>query len=159
VVRAIKFLAPDPKYIEESAFDDVAGRFKREGERGSKLDFPFLIKIHSYVANEEGAAFETGEPKNPFLLMELVGGRTLESYIRNLPKDTHGSFVITEEKLHIALQLVEGLEYLHKKKLVHRDVKPANIFLSKPLADKRLLVRLGDFGIVKWGDFHASLST
>ena len=34
---AVKFLAPDPKYIEESAFGDVAARFKRERERGSHL--------------------------------------------------------------------------------------------------------------------------
>ena len=157
--RAVKFLAPDPKYIEESAFDDVATRFKREGERGSKLDCPYLIKVYNYVANDDGRCFPADTLKNPFLLMELVSGRTLESYIRNLPKDLSGSFIITEEKLDIALQIIEALEYLHRKKLVHRDVKPANIFLSKASSDGRLLVRLGDFGIVKWGDFHASLST
>jgi eukaryotic-like serine/threonine-protein kinase len=156
--RAIKFLAPDPKYIEESVFDDVAARFTREGERGARLDYPFLLKVHNYIPNQNGVAFATGSPKNPFLIMQLVGGKTLERYIHNLPKEAPGSFMVNEEKLDISLQLVEGMEYLHKKKLIHRDVKPANVFLPRP-GIGRLLVRLGDFGIVKWGDFHASLST
>src|SRR5438105_15718192 len=80
ITRAIKVLAPDPKYIEESVFDDVAARFKREGERGSQLDFPFLLKVHRFNANEDGAAFENRMPKNPFLIMEFVRGETLESY-------------------------------------------------------------------------------
>jgi serine/threonine protein kinase len=160
LTRAVKFLAPDPKYIDEAVFDDVAARFTREGERGSKLDFPSLLKVHRYVENKVGGAFAKGSPQNPFLLMEFVGGRTLESHIHRLPKDDPRSFVVSVQKLDIALQLVDGLEYLHKKKLVHRDVKPANVFLTKPIsADGRVIVKLGDFGIVKWGDFHASLST
>src|SRR6266849_3634186 len=158
--RAVKFLAPDPKYIDQAVFDDVAARFTREGERGCKLDFPSLLKVQSYVANEGGAAFDIGTPRNPFLLMEFAGGRTLEGYIRRLSVDDPGSFDISEEKLDIALQFVEGLEYLHKKKLVHRDVKPANIFLTRVInGGFRFVAKLGDFGIVKWGDFHASLST
>jgi serine/threonine-protein kinase len=113
-----------------------------------------------------------GEPRNPFLIMDFVAGRTLESFIRRLPtretmianingelRDLH-PVEFTPEKLDIAIQIVNGLDYLHRKKLVHRDIKPANIFLSK--AEKkpgRYVVRLGDFGVVKWGDFHASLTT
>src|SRR5258708_9403279 len=52
--HAIKLLAPDPKYIEESSFDDVAARFKREGQRGSRLDHPYLVKIHQYISNDGG---------------------------------------------------------------------------------------------------------
>ena len=47
-----------------------------------------------------------------------------------------------------------------KKKLIHRDIKPANIFLSKWSEDEGYpLAKLGDFGVMKWGDFHASIST
>ena len=63
---AVKFLAPDPKYIEESSFNDVAARFRREGGRGAYLDHPHLIRIHAYCENEDGGAFESSEPKNPF---------------------------------------------------------------------------------------------
>jgi serine/threonine protein kinase len=171
VTLAIKFLAPDPKYIEESSFDDVAARFKREGERGAKLSSPHLVTVHQYQPNSEGTIFGQ-ELKNPFLMMEYVVGKTLESYIRNLPKPLPtktptGSgeremfpVDISLEKIDLAIQILEGLDYLHDEKLVHRDVKPANIFLAKPkVPNGRYLVQLGDFGIVKWGDFHASLTT
>lgn len=159
--RAVKFLAPDPKYIEIAAFDDVSSRFAREGERGSKLNHPFLTKVFGYCANEGGSAFGSGSPTNPFLLMELLGSKTLDSYIKHLDKefDEHKAFLPDEEKLDLALQIVEGLEHLHRKKMVHRDIKPANIFVFNTPATNRLLVKIGDFGIVKWGDFHASLST
>src|SRR5262245_18314396 len=55
---AIKFLAPDPKYIEESSFDDVANRFRREGERGAHLDHDNLLRIYSYCENSNGRAFD-----------------------------------------------------------------------------------------------------
>jgi eukaryotic-like serine/threonine-protein kinase len=172
-MRAIKFLAPDPKYIEEATFDDVASRFRREGQRGAKLDHAHLIRIHCYVENENGNAFDDG-PQNPFLIMDYVDGKSLESYIKNLPDvapvgedvDEEQRPVcpldITIEQLDLAIQIAQGLEYLHKQKekLIHRDIKPANIFLSKQQAStKRYLARIGDFGIVKWGDFHASLTT
>jgi serine/threonine protein kinase len=83
-VYAVKFLAPDSKYIEESSFDDVARRFKREGERGVHLKHPHLIEIRAYSDNSNGAAFNEGKPTNPFIIMEYVKGRTLESYIHHI---------------------------------------------------------------------------
>lgn len=157
---AIKFLAPDPKYIDEAVFDDVASRFKREGLRGAQLDYPHLLQIYAYCENTDGNLFEDGDPKNPFLVMEHIQGKTLESYIRKLPNGDSREFSVTQAKLHIAIQLASALENLHKHKLVHRDVKPANIFLSKgPRGGDYLFVKLGDFGVMKWGDFHPSIST
>jgi eukaryotic-like serine/threonine-protein kinase len=158
--RAVKFLAPDPKYLDESAFDDVAIRFKREGERGANLDHPHLVKVFAYCENEDGAAFESQEPRNPFLLMEYVRGRQLDNYIRKFLIKSKGHFGIDQNRLHIAIQIANALTELHQARLIHRDVKPANIFVAKtPPNEGFPLVKLGDFGIVKWGDFHASLST
>lgn len=157
---AIKFLAPDPKYIEESVFPDVAARFKREGERGAKLDHPNLLKIFAYEENVEGVNFEDNYPTNPFLLMERVDGKSLESYIRRRPATEKGKFIITKEKLSIAIQVANAIADLHRSRLIHRDIKPANIFLCSVNGSRNEpLTKVGDFGIVKWGDFHASLST
>lgn len=99
---AVKFLAPDPKYIDESSFNDVAVRFRREGERGVYLDHPHLLKIYSYCENDNGCAFESDDPKNPFLLMEQIKGKSLESFIKKL---TPRRFDITRRRLNIAIQI------------------------------------------------------
>src|SRR5438046_1059611 len=71
---AVKFLAPDPKYIEPDNFEDVAERLRREGQRGASLRHENLVTIHAYVENDEGEAFTNREVRNPFLVMELVRG-------------------------------------------------------------------------------------
>jgi serine/threonine protein kinase len=76
---AIKLLAPDAKYIDRRAFDDVAQRFRREGIRGAGLDYENLVKIIAYEENLEGSAFQSGDVFNPFIVMEYIPGRTLES--------------------------------------------------------------------------------
>lgn len=157
---AVKLLAPDPKYIEETHFDDVASRFQREGERGVKLRHPHLVRIEAHAQNTNGEAFDGDGPTNPFLVMEFVRGKTLDSYIKNTDEEDEGQFRITQKKLSIAIQVTSAIEDLHSKKLVHRDVKPANIFLADTLSPGAIpLAKLGDFGVMKWGDFQASVST
>jgi serine/threonine protein kinase len=90
VMRAVKFLAPDSKYIDEAVFDDVAARFRREGQRAPFLDHGALVKIYAYVENEDGQAFQARNPKNPFILMQAVRGRTLEDHIRKLARPSGG---------------------------------------------------------------------
>lgn len=156
---AVKFLAPDPKCIDPKMFADVAKRFKREGERGPNLQHQQLLRILAYSDNTKGSAFPKGLPSNPFVLMEFVRGSTLESYIKGTAKAKKGAFTIDRPRLCMAIQLADALEYLRKKRLVHRDVKPANVFLTKSNGRGRWNVKLGDFGIMKWGDFHSSLVT
>ena len=156
---AIKFLAPDPKYIDPAVFRDVAARFKREGERGVHLNHDNLIRIIGYNENLDGCAFRNNSPQNPFLLMEHIDGKTLESYIRNTLVAERGVFILDQPRLSIAIQICQALDYLKDHKLIHRDVKPANIFLRPITRRARLQVKLGDFGVVKWGDFHAAVST
>jgi serine/threonine protein kinase len=157
---AVKFLAPDSKYIDESVFDDVAARFRREGERGVRLRHPHLVAVEAYSQNVGGNAFLDEGPCNPLIIMEFVRGRTLESYIRTLDDKQRGKFDITREKLNIAVQIADALRDLHQKKLVHRDVKPANVFVhSTNHNDEISRAKLGDFGVMKWGDFQSTLST
>jgi eukaryotic-like serine/threonine-protein kinase len=156
---AIKFLAPDPKYIDETVFEDVAARFKREGERGLHLSHDNLIRILGYEENSDGRAFRNRSPRNPFLIMEYISGKTLESYIKNIPVAERGSFLLDRPRLSIAIQICQALEYLKNHRLIHRDVKPANIFLKPSSRPPLWHAKLGDFGVVKWGDFHSTVST
>ncbi len=155
---AVKFLAPDPKYILPEVFDDVAERFRREGERGAGLRHDNLVEILAYSDNTRGECFENHRVKNPLLVMEFVRGATLESLIRHL--GNRDTVHITPQTLSIAARVCRALLNLHERKIIHRDVKPANIYLSTGVprsvpAD----VKLGDFGVTKWGDFLASVTT
>lgn len=155
---AIKFLAPDPKYIEPDSFEDVAERFRREGVRGASLRHENLVTVHSYVENRNGDAFEQRSLRNPFLVMELVKGRTLEGLIKNIERAGRG--YVNRQSLSVALRICRALQHLHERKIVHRDVKPGNIFVSTTVAGAvPTEVKLGDFGITKWGDYRASLTT
>ena len=131
-IVAVKVLAPDPKYIDPEAFDDVEQRFKREGSRGAQLRDDNLVTILAYESNEDGSCFEGARIKNPFIVMEYVQGRTLESLIKKLGASAlvPGQAHVTKPTVTIALKISKALEHLHDRKVVHRDVKPANIFLS-----------------------------
>lgn len=156
---AIKFLAPEFRYIEASGILDLHARFRREGLRGEGLEHENLVKIISYEENENTENFESHiGPCNPFLIMEFIRGRTLESFIHH--QRTYPMANITLQTLYIASQICRGLLYLHDRNVIHRDVKPANIFLSTITPQQRpAIVKLGDFGVVRWGDFRASITT
>jgi serine/threonine protein kinase len=157
---AVKFLAPEIKYIDESSFEDIHVRFHREGQRGAALFHDNLVRILAYEENENGVNFQPNEgPHNPFIVMEYIQGRTVEDHIKiQQPK---ASFNINPQTLHIALCIVKALRYLHERGIVHRDIKPANVYLTKVSQTQQRppIVKLGDFGVVKWGDFKSSISS
>lgn len=159
---AVKFLAPEPKYIEIASIEDIYMRFKREGLRGAALSHDHLVKVITYEENENAASFLNNDgPQNPFIIMEYIHGTTLENFIKKRAnKASNPYFNIIPQTLFIAYSVINALHYLHSRKIVHRDVKPANIYLTKVAEDTiPLTVKLGDFGIVKWGDFKASLTS
>ncbi len=154
---AVKFLAPEPRYIDAGSLPDIRARFQREGIRGSKLDHDHLVKVLAYEENAGGRCFAcTSPPATPFIVMQLVSGRTLENHIKLCGDGVR----FDAATISIARRIAEAVLFLHEKGIVHRDIKPANVFVSSCTPGVTpSVVKLGDFGVVKWGDFKASLTT
>jgi hypothetical protein len=119
---AIKFL-PLTFSLDRSALD----RFQREARAASALNHPHICTLHD-VGDHEG---------RPFLVMEFLEGQSLKDRIAGKP-------VPLRELLEIAMQTADGIQAAHAKGIVHRDVKPGNIFISAGGQIKIL-----DFGLAK----------
>lgn len=98
---------------------------KREYEVMVPLSHPSIVSVFTY---------ESYSPVGPCLVMEYVDGRTLEDYLRENPSQMQRRRVFT--------QLLDAVEYLHKKAVVHNDLSPRNILISN--TDDA--VKLIDFG-------------
>jgi eukaryotic-like serine/threonine-protein kinase len=108
-------------------------RFEREARAISALDHTNICTIHE-VEEHEG---------QPFIVMELLQGQTLRQRIE--PVGAAQSTFSPSELLDFAIQIATGLEAAHQKGIIHRDVKPANIFITN-----RGEIKLLDFGLAKF---------
>lgn len=95
---------------------------------------------HENIAGYKEAFFEEST-STLNIVMEFADGGDLQSKINDLKK--RGAFMKEEDIWNIFYQMVLGLQELHKLKIVHRDIKCANIFMTKA-------------GIVKLGDLNVS---
>jgi len=110
---ALKFLP------EESVRSPEAlNRFEREARSASALEHPNICPIYEFGEHEG----------QPFLVMQLLEGRTL----RELISESDGTKPPLElpKLLDISLQIVDALEAAHQHGIIHRDIKPANIFVT-----------------------------
>ena len=108
--------------------DELRARFFREGQACAKLSHPNVVTIHD-LGEADG---------NLFIVMELLEGDELRQLI------ARRAIAHLEDKLPLMIQICEGLEYAHEKGVVHRDVKPGNIFVLR-----NGQVKILDFGIAQ----------
>lgn len=119
---ALKIIRPDKASREEAV-----ARFLREAKLAAKLTHPNTIRIYD-LGEVEGT---------PFIAMEHIDGKALTTYCGN-------TSVPLERKLRWILDIARGLAAAHDHGLVHRDMKPANVMVSKDDA-----VKVVDFGLAK----------
>ncbi len=118
-------LAGDEAYVR---------RFSREARVAAGLSHPNLVRV-----------FDFGEDPSPYLVMEYVEGGTLAEHLRDGRElDCDG----------LVRRLLEALQHVHEARIVHRDVKPANVLMGR---DGR--ARLTDFGIAQPEDATALTQT
>ena len=111
----------------------VASRMAREAHAAAKVAHPALVRVFDFGWTNHG---------DPFLVMELAQGETLDSVLER--EVTIGAI----RAVQVLLPLADGLRCAHEKGVIHRDVKPENVFLaSDPFG--RLQPKLLDFGIAK----------
>ncbi|MFA6557829.1 MAG: serine/threonine-protein kinase, partial [Candidatus Obscuribacterales bacterium] len=113
--------------------EGVWHRFQREAKAACRLDHSNLVKVFDYGLLEK---------VTPYYVMEIVQGQTLSARIKIL-----GPLTI-DQSLSVFIPTAFALAYAHEKKIIHRDMKPANIMLSESNG-KITDVKVLDFGIAK----------
>jgi serine/threonine protein kinase len=115
--------------VAESA--DLLERFYREARAAGGLQHPNIVTIYE-MAESEGA---------PFIAMEYLQGESLEKLIARKPALPLGA------KIDYVVQACRALDYAHRRGVIHRDVKPANIVITTDG-----IVKVVDFGIARIAD-------
>jgi len=132
---AIKFL---PRRI--AANEEERDRFKIEAQAAAALNHPNIATIYAIEESED----------EMFIVMEYIEGQELKNLISQIPpvpplgKGDRGGFLRIHDVINYAVQIADGLNAAHKKGIVHRDIKSANIMITNEGK-----VKIMDFGLAK----------
>jgi serine/threonine-protein kinase len=130
---AIKLVSPKALGKKDKVdTDGLVRRFEREARATAMLTSPHTIHIYDFGRTADGTLFYA---------MELLAGMDLETMVRD-----HGP-VLPERAIHFLRQICESLAEAHESGLVHRDVKPANLFACR-VGREHDFIKVLDFGIV-----------
>ena len=119
---ALKFLPAELTHVP-----DIKARFMHEAQAAAALDHPNICTVYEFDEAEE----------KTFISMSYIDGQSLKTKIESGPLEL-------DEALEIATQVAEGLQAAHKKGVVHRDIKSANIMMNE-----KNQAKIMDFGLAR----------
>jgi serine/threonine-protein kinase len=126
---ALKFMSP-----AVVAMAGAIDRFVNEGVAASQIDSDHVVKVFDVGKLPSGA---------PYLVMEFLEGRDLSDLLARA-----GGVLDAPRAVHFVLQILRGLHAAHEKNIIHRDMKPSNVFVVTKDGEADF-VKLVDFGISK----------
>jgi NIMA (never in mitosis gene a)-related kinase len=121
----------------EAHTDEERERAQHEVAVLRGLDHPGIIRYHEHFVHEDQLC----------VVMHLCEGGDLSQHIKQRAK--HEKQFQEHEVIDLFVQIVMALHYVHSKRILHRDLKTQNIFVSRGRNGTMGLVKLGDFGIAK----------
>ena len=121
---------------------EAVARFHREGELSANVHSPHVVKVFRYDQAKDGMLY---------IAMERLDGADLAALLRSKGR------ISVQSCRTLVRDVCEGLTAAHAVGIVHRDIKPHNIFLHKVSASKRIWKVL-DFGVSKWLASNATLT-
>ncbi|MBX7197593.1 MAG: serine/threonine protein kinase, partial [Sandaracinaceae bacterium] len=119
------------KYILDASSDDARARFAREARAAGRIHHPNVVDVYDTVEHAGTTC----------IVMELLRGESLAARLARSPR------LPIQEAIAIAIEVARGIAAAHDQGVIHRDLKPGNLFL--PDSDGRLRVKVLDFGISK----------
>lgn len=123
-----RFVAIKVLKSEFSEDKNFVSKFKIEAQSAAGLSHPNIVNV-----------YDVGEDENlHYIVMELIEGITLKKYIEKKGK------LAVREAVSIAIQVAQGIEAAHNNHIIHRDIKPQNIIISREGK-----VKVTDFGIAR----------
>ena len=113
---------PKPQFRDSEAYMSL---FRKEYELGAQLGHPHIVRYYNYDTDEHG----------PYIKMEFVDGDNLEEFIAQHPDYLEDK----KNRKRFLDELLSALEYLHGKKMLHLDLKPRNILITRKYHEVKLI--------------------
>ena len=123
---ALKIL--HPRFAAKAA---AAARFEREAQSASRLRHPNCLQVTDFGTTRDGTKY---------LIMELLEGRDLSSMLSGA--------VPPDRAVDLMVQIFRGLQHAHENGVIHRDLKPHNVFMTRDHEGREIL-KIVDFGLAK----------
>jgi len=127
------------KFMAQAMLDDQVSllRFQQEAKAAAEIRSPHVVRVFDHGTTDDGV---------PYIVMEFLDGESLDRKLKRL-----GTLSLAEVAT-IVRQSCKALAKAHERGIVHRDIKPGNVFLS---SDDDLFVKVVDFGVAKFSGQEA----